>query len=263
MHYVIGDVHGSLESLKMLIQKLPNIEQLYFVGDLIDRGPDSKGVVDFIRKHNFQTVLGNHEQFMIEDGQEVINRLVAGRGLREFDLLWTHQGGRQTLESYGFKYTKKGNIKLGKATQTDIDTFMEHINWMKTLPYYIETGIMNNGRQNVISHSSVSRVWEDRFFLDNSEKFDRWEGYVLWGRKPPIDVPKIFNIFGHTKVRQAEVTKYFANIDTGCYSERYGKLSAYCLENGKIYEQERPGSGQGPGIQIEGKGIRWNRQNQN
>lgn len=75
-HYpldIIGDVHGELDALKELLQTLgydeygnhPNNRKLVFVGDLVDRGPDSVGVVLLVRLMvalgNAQCVLGNHE----------------------------------------------------------------------------------------------------------------------------------------------------------------------------------------------------------
>ena len=65
MTYIIGDVHGEFGSLLQLVKKLPNDANLIFVGDLVDRGPDSPGVVFFVKKlidnGNAQMVLGNHE----------------------------------------------------------------------------------------------------------------------------------------------------------------------------------------------------------
>jgi hypothetical protein len=65
---IIGDVHGCLDELKELCQKLTltKIDRVYSIGDLIDRGPDSAGVVNFCaelsRTCNFRLVLGNHEE---------------------------------------------------------------------------------------------------------------------------------------------------------------------------------------------------------
>ena len=56
--YAIGDVHGEYRTLIRLAERLPEDSQLFFVGDLIDRGPDSSKVVDFVRKGNHQCVLG-------------------------------------------------------------------------------------------------------------------------------------------------------------------------------------------------------------
>ncbi len=58
----IGDVHGCLEELKQLIQKL-NIksDRVILLGDLINRGPDSVGVVKFVYENQFECLMGNHE----------------------------------------------------------------------------------------------------------------------------------------------------------------------------------------------------------
>jgi serine/threonine protein phosphatase 1 len=65
---IIGDIHGCLDELDMLLQKLSlrSEDGLIFIGDLIDRGPDSAGVVkrfaELVQTHGAQLVLGNHEE---------------------------------------------------------------------------------------------------------------------------------------------------------------------------------------------------------
>lgn len=67
-HIIIGDVHGCLDELKELITKLSinSSDTLYFIGDLIDRGPDSSGVVKYVHslatQYNLILILGNHEE---------------------------------------------------------------------------------------------------------------------------------------------------------------------------------------------------------
>ncbi len=65
---VIGDVHGHYDALIKLLAAIAPDKQdgVYFVGDLIDRGPDSARVVDFVMKHSYHCLLGNHEQMMLE-----------------------------------------------------------------------------------------------------------------------------------------------------------------------------------------------------
>lgn len=61
---VVGDVHGCLEEFEELLKKLqylPNVDRLIVVGDLIDRGPDSVGVVRKCRELNLEVTMGNHE----------------------------------------------------------------------------------------------------------------------------------------------------------------------------------------------------------
>jgi bis(5'-nucleosyl)-tetraphosphatase (symmetrical) len=61
---VIGDVHGCLVEFNSLLEKLnynPNEDRVILVGDLIDRGPDSKGVLKRARQLKLECVMGNHE----------------------------------------------------------------------------------------------------------------------------------------------------------------------------------------------------------
>lgn len=75
--YVIGDVHGCRETLSRLLDTLnPGADDLLiFVGDLVRKGPDSKGVLDIVKDTpNFYSVRGNNEQKLI-DGRKSIDTL--------------------------------------------------------------------------------------------------------------------------------------------------------------------------------------------
>jgi serine/threonine protein phosphatase 1 len=75
--YIIGDVHGCRETLEKLLEKCaPSADDLVvFVGDLVRKGPDSKGVLDLVRAHsNFYSIRGNNEQKLI-DGRESLDSL--------------------------------------------------------------------------------------------------------------------------------------------------------------------------------------------
>lgn len=67
--YVVGDVHGCRGTLERLLETLqPTSDDLVvFVGDLVRKGPDSKGVLDLVKSHsNFHSVRGNNEQKFID-----------------------------------------------------------------------------------------------------------------------------------------------------------------------------------------------------
>ncbi len=71
--FVIPDIHGCCNSLMTLIEKigLSKKDQLFFLGDYIDRGPDSKGVLDFIlnlieKGYEIYPLRGNHEQMLLD-----------------------------------------------------------------------------------------------------------------------------------------------------------------------------------------------------
>ncbi len=74
----IGDIHGCLDELKQLLQNCEKVEpprKYVFIGDYVDRGPDSKGVIDllidllidFQRSHDVVCLMGNHEDLMLND----------------------------------------------------------------------------------------------------------------------------------------------------------------------------------------------------
>jgi serine/threonine protein phosphatase 1 len=70
--WVIPDIHGYLDTLKALIEeriKPARTDELYFLGDYIDRGPDSRGVINYIRSlrqdgYAVTALKGNHEDFL-------------------------------------------------------------------------------------------------------------------------------------------------------------------------------------------------------
>ncbi|MGH6658073.1 MAG: metallophosphoesterase [Sphingomicrobium sp.] len=102
--YVVGDIHGRLDLLDDLLGKIhDDIDRsparktvIVFVGDLIDRGPDSAGVIERLRNYDRPGVravflLGNHEEVML--------RILAGDG--SLIPQWLQFGGAQCLASYG------------------------------------------------------------------------------------------------------------------------------------------------------------------
>ncbi|QNA89325.1 serine/threonine protein phosphatase [Massilia sp. Dwa41.01b] len=67
--FVVGDVHGCFSKLSAELDRLkfdPDSDRLFSVGDLVDRGPESLGVVDWLGRPWFHAVRGNHEQFAID-----------------------------------------------------------------------------------------------------------------------------------------------------------------------------------------------------
>jgi serine/threonine protein phosphatase 1 len=92
----IGDVHGCHTALVTLLEviKLNSADTVVFIGDLVDRGPSSKQVVDCVLSLrdvcNVIVLMGNHEEMM--------RNAISGQGLFT---AWLDAGGDKTLESYG------------------------------------------------------------------------------------------------------------------------------------------------------------------
>ena len=121
--FVIGDVHGCKASLLALLAQL-NLQQsdeLYFLGDYIDRGPDSKGVLDTIftlRKAGYkgECLFGNHEAMMLG--------ALAGKRDDAYD--WQRNGGKRALQSFSAT-----NVFEIPQVYTD---------FMATMPLVLEVG---------------------------------------------------------------------------------------------------------------------------
>jgi serine/threonine protein phosphatase 1 len=102
----VGDIHGCLHAFKTLLDLVaPRPEDLVVtLGDYVDRGPDSRGVLDLlIQLHaggRLVALRGNHEQLML-DGR-------ADQGRRH---LWLACGGRETLDSYRVKFPEASDLK--------------------------------------------------------------------------------------------------------------------------------------------------------
>lgn len=233
--FVIGDVHGCFETLKALIQKLPSDADIWFVGDLIDRGPESKSVVEFVINNNYNCVMGNHEYMLIEEYLRIVSLLQSGRESQlQHSSMWYVNGGKQTLESYR------------EDDQFDYDKFKEHVDWMKTLPIVASLPIKNeDGRQPLISHSVAHNVINRTHIPSEKRAY-----HILFNRTfHNMRDSGYYNIIGHTPLDNGPVIrKIYANIDTACFvglsswskykTPQNGYLTALHYPSLKVISQE-------------------------
>ena len=218
--YIIGDVHGCFNTLLELIKQFPNKERskICFVGDVIDRGLFSCDVVELIIQNDYKMVMGNHERRLLNNKFEFLNNKVP------FDRSWFFgNGGEATYRSY-----------LGQSTEFK----QRHVDFLESRPVYLEFKDYKtqNGEHLVVSHSAVGNMWELRNDKYASEEFRR---HLLSGRGDELQVSGIFNVYGHTPVREVKFYKNSADIDTGCVFNEVGfdKLSALEFPSMKIYTQ--------------------------
>lgn len=224
---VIGDVHGCYLTLMALIAKLPKGIPITISGDLIDRGPRSREVVQWCIDNNIDVTMGNHEQMMAIESP-----------------YWLMNGGYECLESYGCMNVPSGS-KNHIVFQDDesIQVYAAHQKWMSELPLYLEYKDVVNaeGRYLVVSHSAVSPVW--KFKERGDEKNPYFAKAVLWGRPSTInDVKTIYNVFGHTIQEDGpRIRVPFANIDTGAFwftNRKCAKLTALQYPEMTVYQQD-------------------------
>ncbi len=203
----IGDIHGCVATLEVLLKLLAPTEDdhLIFIGDYIDRGPDSKGVIDLLlelRKTRQCTFLrGNHEAFMLAYLDE------------EDDELWRMNGGDATLRSY---YDDQHNIHIPE----------EHITFVKeTRLYYDDPSFffVHAGlRPELTIAENLDQCGED-VFLWEREHLHAFDYELVWEK--PI-------VCGHTPRPEPLNRDKLIDIDTGCvyYNHpRMGHLTAVRL----------------------------------
>ena len=219
--YIIGDVHGCFNTLLKLIDQFPNKEksQICFVGDVIDRGPYSYETVELIIQNNYKMVMGNHERRLLSNKDFFLKNKIP------FDTSWFYSnGGEETYRSYLIQ---------------SINFREKHIEFLESIPVYLEfkDHKNQNGEHLVVSHSAVGKFWDLR---DDDSSRDEFRKHILSGRGDTMQVEGIFNVYGHTPVREAKLYTNSVNIDTGCVynQEGYDKLSALEFPSMKIYTQK-------------------------
>lgn len=202
---VVSDIHGCYRTLLALIAKIPSTHQVVFAGDLIDRGPDSAGVVKYAMDNNVPTVIGNHEDLMLWH-----HRFFAP-GMPYSDRnIWLWNGGGHALTSW--------KDKVPPAV----------LHWVNKLPFVIDAEY--DGQKFEISHTGFGGT--------GSRETKLWSRYGP-GELLPLPHDR-FRVFGHTQKQEPWIEKDFAMIDTGCaYKDRgYGKLTAFLIPEKQIIQQE-------------------------
>lgn len=191
--FAIGDIHGCLDELVLLIEKIESLREpgesieIDFCGDYVDRGPDSKGVIQRLmqgpsnKNDTWRFVRGNHEDLF--EGY---------LGHANFIM----NGGDRTEASYGFEPAPK-----------------HHMEWVNKLPFMLvrenhvivhgglEPGVsLENQRQEVVT-------WiRDKFLrLKDTE----WDGkHIIHGHTPKHSGKPAFS--------EPELLSWRTNLDTGC-----------------------------------------------
>lgn len=202
--YVVGDVHGCYYTLQNLVSRLPKDAELIFVGDLCDKGYFSKEVITFVVDNGHACVKGNHEYLMQTYLEDAI--------IHDKHSPWSSDkryGGLPTLDSY----------------QNDHAKMLEHLEWIKGLPIYLERD------KYFITHGFALPFYAHR----GNPEYNREYLLNRYEKGMQVDNEEVINIFGHCVFDEVVSGENFYGIDTGC---SYGKkLTAIQLGTMKCYQE--------------------------
>ena len=222
--YAVGDVHGCLEQLNRLIEQIEaDLDErpvkeafLVFVGDLIDRGPDSAGVIERLRTYSRPGLkpiflAGNHEEYFL--------RVLAGE--RTVLDNWLDYGGKQCAESYGVSADQLVALPEDQALALLRRQVPEgHLRFLKSFGDTFRFGdflFVHAGIRPGLPLEQQSRAdlrWIREPFLHDTGD----HGFVV--------------VHGHTIVETVEELPNRIGIDTGAY--RSGVLTALVIDGAEL-----------------------------
>jgi hypothetical protein len=223
----IGDIHGWNDRLHRVLDQV--VGNMVFMGDLIDRGPDTPGVLDTVHhlceSGRARCLMGNHEYTLLR------SLGVNGSGFdpdpRLFDAWVSGFGGHAVMSAYGVD------------SPEDLCAALEsHLTWLVQLPWILEGD--ENDRHWIAVHAGMS----ERSYVPQRKLLQAgWDGddgsavplfNKSWAHCIPADLPSLWCVVsGHTPVRQALITPQRILCDTsGGLSER--TLSAVEFPSGRL-----------------------------
>jgi hypothetical protein len=262
MRWIIGDVHGMLRSLEGLLAALARRDpsaRFYFCGDYVNRGPDSRRVIDLLLSlppDMASFVRGNHD--------DIFDIILHGRGYCDHPRLmdppgaftwFMNHGLAETLTSYGLDYAQlehAASHPTPEALGRIVSAVPEDHRWfIRSLPAVIEE------KDLFVAHA----MWDadeadespglaERLAGDGALRFK-----VLWGRYPPEEILRTkrwrrTGYFGHTPVDNYRPAGPLTPIrgpnivllDTGAALSPAGRLTAVCAETGDVIQVNRSGA---------------------
>lgn len=219
--YAIGDIHGRLDLLKRLIDKIADDDlargpagktELILLGDFVDRGPESAGVIDFVMQlrdwwPDVHCLQGNHEEVF----------LMAARGDESALRFMTRIGGRETMLSYGATEDDLDTMTLGQLRDWLMSSVPEaHLQFIEKMEEKVLIG----------NYAFVHAGIRPNVAMDKQEARDlRWIRDEFLTCEEPHDY---FVVHGHSITSGVEQKGNRMGIDTGAYAT--GVLTAVGLE---------------------------------
>lgn len=207
--YAIGDVHGQLEALERAVDLIEadggREARVVLVGDYIDRGPDSRGVVDYLMRATsagrpWVMLKGNHDRYLVRFLSEM--RVRDPRTTSGLHWMNPRLGGDKTLASYGIEAHEDMPMELvQEAARAAVP--QSHVDFLDSLP------LTHRMADKLFVHAGI----KPDVPLDKQEEDD-----LLWIRDGFLEHPHSFGplvVHGHTALERPEHYGNRVNLDGG------------------------------------------------
>lgn len=223
--YAIGDVHGRADLLAAIFRRIDHDVAArpigrtteILVGDYVDRGPDSRGVLDLLidraGRREIVALAGNHEDLMLGflRRPETLSR-------------WLGVGGGATLTSYGVPAPERAARRQAEAVRAALLERLprEHLAFLAGLP---------------TSHAVGGCLFVHAGVRPHVPLRDQARSDLLWIRDEFLEAEEDFGalvIHGHTPMTRPDIRPNRINLDSGAYVT--GRLTCLALENGSVLE---------------------------
>lgn len=216
--YAVGDIHGRLDLFRALVEAIeaddaeraPAETLVVLLGDLVDRGPDSKGVIDLARewqeRRPVRILFGNHEEMFLRSMADI-----------EMFRHFLRHGGRETVLSYG---VDPGHF--AQATLEEAQDLMREAVPARDVAFVKGFEGMIRAGDYLFVHAGI----DPRVPLDEQREKD-----LRWIREPFLSHPEphgVVVVHGHTICESVEDCGNRIGIDTGAFMT--GRLTALVLE---------------------------------
>lgn len=231
MRYIISDIHGCYDEYMELLQKInfSDEDELYILGDAIDRGPHPVKVLqDIMKRRNVTYILGNHDfvmyvlmkKLVVEITEENCENHLMPEDILDYNM-WLQDGGHITAEQFS---------KLGKDEKLDILDYIAEASVYEVLEHddkkyiLVHAGLGGFSPDKELGAYELYELLEER--ADYSKRYYHDENtYLVTGHTPTVYIQ------GWNKTEVYRQNGHIA-IDCGCVGG--GKLAAFCIETDDV-----------------------------
>jgi serine/threonine protein phosphatase 1 len=266
MQWVVGDIHGMLTPLEALLRAVSAYDRdarFLFTGDYVNRGPDSRGVVDLLLKleaGGARVVRGNHDDLfdLMLNEQCASNRSLIKEPIADFARM-VQNGVAETLTSYGVARNQVLHL-VDHPSRDGLRRLLEavpetHRAFFRRLPLVIDED------EFFVAHAYLPPDAPDRTnqvptLARTLDASPRLRHDILWNRFTESEIRRQKDwsrtgFFGHSPVAGLRGWRGIGNVpirgpqivllDTGAAAARSGRLTAVCVEDGNFLQSDRDG----------------------